>query len=260
MDNLFSMDNLYRWLQSVTQKFGYNFEVKRFDAEAFPAYVGPHFIKLLQKYRDKTMVPWGGLLMSYQAARYVSKNRIPGAIVECGVWRGGCSLIMAEAIAQGPHDGYEFYLYDTYAGMAEPGEKDASSVGHARNFFSKAKKAKDHIDWCYASVDEVRQNIIASGYPIDRFKIVKGKVEETIPKTVPERIALLRIDTDWYESTCHEMEHLFPRIVRGGVFICDDYGFWEGAQKAVDEYLAKLDEPFLLTVDTATGRAIGVRR
>ena len=195
--------------------------------------------------------------MAYNAARYVSRNRIPGAIVECGVWRGGCSLIMAEAIVGAD---YEFYLYDTYSGMSEPTDRDNSSLGHAKDIFSRAKKGEQHVDWCYASLEEVQENVARSSYPFEKFKFVKGRVEDTIPNNVPDKISLLRIDTDWYESTRHEMEHLFPLLVRGGVFICDDYGLWHGAQQAVDEYLARLDEPFLLTVDSSTGRAIGVRQ
>jgi O-methyltransferase len=252
------MDSVYRSLQGLARRFGYNFEVNAFSNRGFPSYVEPDFIKLVDKYRNKTMVPWGGLHMAYRAARYVAENNLPGAVVECGVWRGGCALLMADAIAQAGGS-YDFYLYDTYAGMSEPGDEDTSVVGHARAFFDKAKRGKGRVDWCYASVDEVGANIEASGNTRERFKLIVGKVEDTIPGTVPAEIALLRLDTDWYESTQHEMEHLFPRLVPGGVFICDDYGFWLGAQKAVDEYLATLDEPFLLTVDSSTGRAIGVR-
>jgi O-methyltransferase len=252
------MDRVYRSLQGLARRFGYNFEVNPFSKNGFPGYVEPEFIKLVEKYRDKTMVPWGGLHMAYRAARYVAENKVPGAIVECGIWRGGCVLLMADAIAKTGAI-YDYYLYDTYAGMSEPGNEDTSAIGHARKFFGNAKWGKDHVDWCYASVDDVSANIEVSGNPRERFKLIEGKVEDTIPNTVPDEIALLRLDTDWYESTRHEMIHLFPKLTRGGVFICDDYGFWQGAQKAVDEYLAALDEPFLLTVDSSTGRAIGVR-
>ena len=255
------MDNLYRALQRAARKLGYNFEVQSFQKSAFPTYVEPEFIALLRKYRAKTMVPWGGLHMAFRAARYIAKSQLPGAVVECGVWRGGCSFIMAEAISQICGPAYDFYMYDTYAGMSEPAEMDASSSGSAIQFFKNARRKKNGaIDWCYASVDEVSSNALETGYPHERFKFVVGKVEDTIPKTVPEKIALLRIDTDWYESTRHELEHLFPRLVSGGVLLCDDYGFWQGSQKAVDEYIADLKETFLLTVDSGTGRAIGMKR
>jgi hypothetical protein len=194
------MDNLYRVLQGAARKFGYNFEVQSYRKDAFPAYVEPEFITLLRKYRDKTMVPWGGLHMAFRAARYVAKNQLPGAVVECGVWRGGCSFIMAETISQVCGPAYDFYMYDTYAGMSEPTEMDASSSGSAIQFLKSAKRKKNGaVAWCYASIDEVSNNARGPAIPYDRFKFVVGKVEDTIPKTVPEKIALLRIDTDWYE-------------------------------------------------------------
>ena len=77
-----------------------------------------------------------------------------------------------------------------------------------------------------------------TGYPPERIHFVRGPVEETLPAGAPDEIALLRLDTDWYESTRHELEHLYPRLAAGGVLLVDDYGHWEGARKAVDEYFA----------------------
>ncbi|HYM86681.1 MAG TPA: TylF/MycF/NovP-related O-methyltransferase, partial [Pseudoxanthomonas sp.] len=70
----------------------------------------------------------------------------------------------------------------------------------------------------------------------------------------PECIALLRLDTDWYESTRHEMIHLFPRLCVGGVLILDDYGHWLGARRAVDEYLGEHNVPLFLQRIDYTGR------
>ena len=84
----------------------------------------------------------------------------------------------------------------------------------------------------------VRELLIGTGYPEEQLHFVRGPVEQTIPDEAPEHLALLRLDTDWYESTRHELEHLFPRLVPGGVLILDDYGHWDGARKAVDEFFA----------------------
>jgi O-methyltransferase len=84
-------------------------------------------------------------------------------------------------------------------------------------------------------------------------------VEDTIPASVPEQIALLRLDTDWYESTKCELEILFPRLVKGGVIIIDDYGCWQGARKAVDEYFNKNNIAILLNRMDDTGR-IGIKQ
>ena len=85
-----------------------------------------------------------------------------------------------------------------------------------------------------------------------------GKVEQTIPAAAPPSIALLRLDTDWYESTRHELEYLFPRLAIGGVLIIDDYGWWAGARRAVDEYFGAHSAPILLNIIDDTGR-VGVR-
>jgi len=89
---------------------------------------------------------------------------------------------------------------------------------------------------------------------------IKGRVEETIPNAAPEQIALLRLDTDWYESTRHELIHLFPRLTHGGVLIIDDYGYWQGARKAVDEYIEENKLSILLARIDSTARMAVVMR
>src|SRR5262249_15121047 len=111
--------------------------------------------------------------------------------------------------------------------------------------------------WWKSPLDEVRRNMASTSYPLDRLKFVVGKVEDTIPFSSPERIALLRLDTDWYESTKHELIHLWPRLVRNGIMIIDDYGYWAGARKAVDEWIAAAGSPlFLNRIDNSGGRLI----
>jgi hypothetical protein len=94
----------------------------------------------------------------------------------------------------------------------------------------------------------------STGYPQNRVRFIKGRVEETVPGEAPEQIALLRLDTDWYESTQHELEYLFPRLAPGGVLILDDYGHWAGARKAVDDYIALHKLPLLLCRIDMSGR------
>ena len=104
----------------------------------------------------------------------------------------------------------------------------------------------------------VREVLLSTGYPAERIRIVKGEVEQTIPRQAPEELALLRLDTDWYASTAHELEHLYPRVGDGGVLIIDDYGHWEGARRAVDEYFEGAEDPILLNRIDYSGR-IGVK-
>ena len=99
--------------------------------------------------------------------------------------------------------------------------------------------------------------IAGSGYPMDKVVFVKGPVEDTIPATVPDRISLLRLDTDWYSSTKHEIEHLYPRLSTHGVLLLDDYGHYQGARRAIDEYFDRAGKrPFFTRIDYSCRAAI----
>ncbi len=106
----------------------------------------------------------------------------------------------------------------------------------------------------YSPLAEVKGIIGSVGYPADRVHYVKGKVEATIPGVAPQTIAMLRFDTDWYESTRHELVHLYPRLSPGGVIIIDDYSDWAGARQATDEYLEQNNVRLLLNRIDYTGR------
>jgi len=208
--------------------------------------------------RPYTMTSWERIYAAVQAARYVHENRIEGSIVECGVWRGGSSMAMARTLASLNDQERELFLFDTYEGMPKPSKYDKSIGGaDAKLRFEKTQTGKDRSNWCEASLEDVKENMGRVEYDAAKIHYIKGKVEETIPGTCPEQIAILRLDTDWYESTKHELEHLFPKLVPGGVLIIDDYGHWEGARKAVDEYFAVHDIHMLLHRIDYTGR-IGV--
>ncbi len=183
-----------------------------------------------------------------EAASYVVRNGIPGAFVECGVWKGGSAMAMA-LMLQLERDERELYLYDTFQGMSRPTEQDVDFEGTAA---LEHWPEDESFAWGAVSVDSVRDVMLQTGYPADRMTLVQGKVEDTIPGEAPEQIALLRLDTDWYESTLHELEHLYPRLAPGGILIIDDYGHHLGARKAVDEYFAG-DRIFLHRIDY-TGR------
>ena len=183
------------------------------------------------------------------AVDHLVRHGIAGDIVECGVWRGGSMMAVALALMARGDTSRHLYLYDTFEGMSEPTAEDKSVDGESAQA-QLARTTRDATVWAVAGLDDVQANVWSTGYPRDRIHFVKGKVEDTIPATLPERIALLRLDTDWYESTRHELAHLYPLLSRNGLLIIDDYGHWQGAKQAVDEYFAKSAEPvFLHRVD-----------
>jgi predicted O-methyltransferase YrrM len=195
------------------------------------------------------------LFAVYQAADHVARARIAGDVVECGVWRGGAAMMMALTL-QRRGDTRTVWLYDTFAGMTEPGEADQDYTGRAaaESWDSEGRTLRDDAVRCDASLEVVRANLASAGIDESRVRFVVGPVEETIPGVAPEQIALLRLDTDWYESTRHELEYLYPRLVSRGVLLIDDYGHWQGARKAVDEFFAASTAPPLLVRVDYTGR------
>ena len=189
------------------------------------------------------------------AVQYVVQNGIDGAFVECGVWKGGSSMAMALTLQKLGMENREIYLYDTFTGMSAPTAIDvAIDEAVANRLFEENKESDSASGWWSSPVNEVRENLSRTGYREDKLHFVEGKVEDTIPGTIPEEIALLRLDTDWYESTRHEMMHLFPRLKKGGVLIVDDYGHWLGARKAVDEYIRDNNVRILLNRIDYTAR------
>ncbi len=148
-----------------------------------------------------------------RAVNHAIRNEIPGAMVECGVWRGGIAAILAGS-------GRETWLYDTFCGLPEKGQHDGT-MGSDDPSYSR----------CVAPLADVVAYLGSQPY------YVRGDVRKTIPKHMPKQIAFLHLDTDFYESTAHELKHLWPLVSKGGVMIVDDYYLWTGVKKAVDEYL-----------------------
>lgn len=211
---------------------------------------------ILNMVRPYTMTSPERIWSLLQAVKYVEQNKLDGAFVECGVWRGGSAMVMAlKCMEMGERDRM-IWLYDTFEGMTEPSEYDRESGSGARasDMLSSTEKGDGNNIWCIASYGDVIANLKQTDYPFDNFHLIKGDVNKTLDQKIPEKISLLRLDTDWYESTKHELEVLYPKLVSGGVCIIDDYGHWAGAKKAVDEYLSANNIfPLFIRVDD-TGR------
>jgi hypothetical protein len=237
----------------VLRRFGYDVaRVQR--GERFPPDFTEIEIELFRAVEPYTLTSHERVVALRDAVRYVSEAGIEGAIVECGVWRGGSMLVVASTLVAAGDLTRDLYLYDTFTQMPPPGDEDVDLLG---------TKAADVYDDALAfegfanlPVDAVRKLMESTGYPPERMHFVKGMVEDTIPAEVPDRIALARLDTDWYSSTVHEMEHLFPRVSEGGVLIVDDYGHFMGAKQAVDEYFAAIGGGVLLQRIDFTGRQV----
>jgi hypothetical protein len=215
---------------------------------AYPPDLSDEEVELCRAVKRHTMTSPERIVALAEAVRHISRNRVPGAIVECGVWRGGSMMAVALTLQRLQDTTRDLLLFDTFQGMSAPTVQDVDLRG------SHADVAAP-LGSFSISVEHVAANVASTGYPQERVRLVKGKVEETIPNSAPPEIALLRLDTDWYASTRHELEHLYPRLARGGVLIIDDYGHWKGAKDAVDAYFDEHPpRPLLHRIDY-TGRA-----
>lgn len=219
-----------------------------------------HHIKTLQLVKENTMTSPERIFSLIEAVKYIERNNIDGDIVECGVWKGGSMMTVAHTLISLDNTTRSLYLYDTYEGMNQPTDHDKVYSGEsAINMLERNKDKEKNLVWAYSPLSLVEENLASTKYPSEKIHFVKGKVEDTIPNTLPSSIAILRLDTDWYESTKHELIHLFPNLVAGGVLILDDYGYWQGARKAVDEYITENNIKILLNRIDETGR-IGIKQ
>jgi O-methyltransferase len=225
----------------------------------FPPDFSQDYIETILAVQPYTMTSPERIFSLVEAVKYIVNNNIQGDIVECGVWKGGSMLAVAQSLAKLGDTSRHLYLFDTFEGMTEPTNKDIDFSGaSASSLLEKDKKEDENSIWCYAPLESVKKTLQNASYDNHKLHFIKGKVENTIPYQAPERIAILRLDTDWYESTRHELIHLFPRLSAGGVIIIDDYGHWQGARQATDEYIHQNNIKILLNRIDETGR-IGVK-
>jgi len=202
----------------------------------------PFFIQLFPIIKPHSITAVSGpvpLWALYKSIEYIVKNNIPGDIAECGVWNGGSMLLAAMALKNFGDTSRKLYLYDTFAGMPRPDEVDKRwDGGDPLPTWEIAQN--EGRRWGFGGTLEMVQEVMrAAAYPEDKLIFVQGMVEDTIPAQMASELALLRLDTDFYKSTYHELVHLYPTLVSGGILIIDDYGHYQGAKIATDQYIAE---------------------
>ena len=187
------------------------------------------FIEIVSPFTMTSVERIGAL---YDSLEYIRANNIQGDFVECGVWKGGNILGIIEYLAFHKMTDRKVFLYDTFEGMTPPQDIDKDLNGR------KAESILEDV-MCISPIDEVRETILRSSFPMANVTFVVGDVCKTLNNANnlhKNNLALLRLDTDWYASTKKEMEVLYPKLNFGGVLIVDDYGHWKGSKTAVDEY------------------------
>ena len=228
----------------------FKYEISKIDIKKYPYDIDNENIKIFEEVEYATATTLERVDALLNAVNYLENNKIKGDFVECGVWKGGSCMAMALKLMNKNSRTRKIWLFDTFEGMTDPDENDIEVETGMRGkelLDNSARNSEKYNMWAYAPLDEVKINMVKTRYPLDNIEYVIGKVEETLKaNNIPEKISLLRLDTDWYESTKIELEILFPRLVPGGVLIIDDYGHFEGARKAVDEYFSQLSHNYFM--------------
>lgn len=232
------MTGLTHFLSSAAQRLGLTVTRSSTLANRLPIEADDSDRATIAAVRPFTMTSPERIWSLLRAVDYTVQQPIAGDFVECGVWRGGSVMAMTRRLSELGDTQRTVWLYDTYEGMTAPSKFDveATSGTSAKDLLASTAIGDGNNIWCIAGLDDVRSNVLSTGYPESCLKFIKGDVAHTLSQAIPDEIALLRLDTDWYESTRMSLDVLYPRVTIGGVCILDDYGHWSGARKAVDDY------------------------
>lgn len=183
--------------------------------------------QLYEKYRNYTMVSQSTFIDNLKLCDRF--RHIEGSIVECGVWRGGMIAALAELLGNSKH----YYIFDSFEGLPKVQEID----GTAAIEWQKNKQGEFYHNNCKADIQDVYTAMNMSG--VEKFTVLKGWFSETLPNfEASEKIAILRLDADWYESTLQCLTFLYPKVTQGGILIVDDYYTWEGCSRAIYDYFS----------------------
>lgn len=200
-----------------------------------------------------------------EALQYIISNHIEGDIVECGVDAGHFEFIWINKLLELKQE-RDIYMYDTFAGLTQPGEYDYTcsdstiytmTANEVMNEWKNKIINENTNGWCCTPLEKVQNRLASTGYPEAKLHYIVGDVMETLQKFVPEKIAILRLDTDWYESSKIELEKMYDNVVDGGIIIFDDYYHWDGQRRATDEFFRKINKNYKMTpIDSKTGSII----
>ncbi len=241
-----------RWVDKAARSVGLQVSRVSSAVDRLPGEATMEQADLIRSLRPYTMTSAERLWTLVEAVRYLTDEGVSGDFVECGVWRGGSVMAMARQLVAAGVSDRRLWLYDTFTGMTPPTQEDveAGTGVTAQEMLESTALADGNNVWCVAGRQDVETNVFSTGYPQELFIFVEGDVAQTLDEKTPTSIALLRLDTDWYASTRRSLEVLYPLLHPGGVCILDDYGHWEGARKAVDEYFADgRKRPFMHPID-----------
>ena len=200
--------------------------------------------KIIDISKKYSMISNERLINNIESIKYIEDNNIDGAVVEIGVWKGGSMLSMLLTYEKYNKNNRDFHLYDTFSGMTAPLDIDQDFTGNKANVLIKINSLFE----AKCPYQDVYDNIFRHT-TYDKNKI-SFHVGDILKNTFyPKKIALLRLDTDWYESTKFELDNFYKYVEKGGIVIIDDYGHWNGCKRAVHEFLENNEDIELIKID-----------
>ena len=237
------MNPFIRIVNSIFKKFDYRVsKVEKANLDHQFIGVSKFEKKTLEICSNYSMTGYENMFALIKSIDFINKNNIKGDFVECGVWKGG-NLILFQKMIEKFKLKKKIYAFDTFEGMTAPQKVDQTFLGESSiAIFKKLKRKKidpkKNTVMAECSIEDVKNNFRKNTNNNKNLICIKGPVEKTlqIKKNLPKKISILRLDTDWYQSTKIELIKLFPLVEKKGIIIIDDYGYWKGARKAVDEY------------------------
>jgi O-methyltransferase len=177
--------------------------------------------------RAHTMLGFARLDSLQSQIEDVLQSGVPGDLIECGAWRGGATILMRAVLKAHGVTNRKVWVADSFEGLPPPDPDrypaDAGDQHHS-------------IDFLAVSLDEVKDNFSSYGLLDGQVRFLRGWFKDTLPAARIERLAILRVDGDMYESTMDELKSLYPKLSVGGYVIIDDVGAVPGSKKAVRDY------------------------
>ena len=242
------MNRIAKTINSISKKFGYRLIKIQKNKNWSEDFVGISQFekKTLETCSNFSMTGFDRMFFLIKAINQIHIDNVEGDFVECGVWRGGNLILFQKLIEKLNIKNKKIFAYDTFEGMTTPGNSDFSVNNEkALNIINNLKKKNidpaKNIVLAKCDLENVKYNYYKNTKKNNNLILIKGDVEKTlkIKKNLPKKISILRLDTDWYKSTKIELETLFPLLSKNGILIIDDYGYWKGSKKAVDNYFKK---------------------
>lgn len=213
---------LTQLIKKIAHKLGFN-TIPNSAEEIYSSGTPASLNEIYKKVQPYTLTTPERINSLISLADYCNDNKIEGDFVECGTYKGGSAAVLSMCMGEGRH----LWLYDSFKGMPETIDKDGQD-------------AAMYVGECAATAADVKEAMRTISTPDDKYSIFEGWFEDTFKaENLPEKVALLHCDADWYNSVTLVLNTFYDRIPDGGCIVLDDFGYWEGCREAFYDFCSK---------------------